>query len=182
MTQTMNQSVHPSTETLTTSRDEAARANRVAAFRWGSLVVALLFSQIFIGVAAIVLANNDPTVAVVPGYHQQAVLWDESVQLRENSRAMGWTVQHTTLDAPGGNQLRWAVKDRDGQEIQNLQGRVLLYHHARANEPIELKMEEHPEGVLLHKTGLWQVEMTLTQGSDTKRFFDMQLVDVKRAQ
>ena len=47
MTQTMNQSVNPSTETLTTSRDEAARANRVAAFRWGSLVVALLFSQIF---------------------------------------------------------------------------------------------------------------------------------------
>ena len=182
MTQIMNQSVRPSAEMLLPSRDEAARANRVAAFRWGSLVVALLFSQILIGVAAIVLANNDPTVAVVPGYHQQAILWDESVQLRDNSRAMGWTVQHTASGVPGGNQLRWAVTDRDGKDIQDLQGRVLLYHHARANEPIELKMEEHPEGILLNRTGLWQVEMTLTRGSDTKRFFDMQLVDVKRAQ
>jgi nitrogen fixation protein FixH len=164
------------------NRDELQRANRFAAYRWGSLIIAFLGGQVAIGVAAIVLASSDPSVAVVPGYHQQAVLWDKSVELRENSRAMGWTVQHHVKRTSDGHRLTWTIRDRDGVEVPNVRGSVLLYHHAHASDAMTVQLDDLPNGIVLQPAGLWQVEMTLSQADESKPFFDSQLVDVKRAQ
>jgi nitrogen fixation protein FixH len=164
------------------TRQELQRANRVAAFRWGSLVVAFLGGQVAIGIAALVLASSDPSVAVVPGYHQKAVLWDKSVELRENSREMGWSVQHHAKRLSNGHRLTWTIRDKDGIELQNVRGSVLLYHHAHARDAKTVEIQNLRDGIELRPAGLWQVELTLTQGDSTKQFFDSQLVDLKRVE
>lgn len=170
-----------SAEPVVTTRQDLQRANSRAAFKWGSLVIALLASQVAIGIAAIILASSDPSVAVVPGYHQKAILWDESVSLRESSRAMGWTVQHHLAASEGGHRLTWTIRNKEGEEVQNLHGRILLYHHAHARDAIIVPIEDHAEGISLDPPGIWQVEMTLTSGDSAERFFDLQIVDTKRA-
>lgn len=161
-----------------------AERSRSAAWRWGSLIVLLLASQVAIGVAAIVLASSDASVSVVPGYHQKAMLWDESVALRNSSRTLGWTVELRMLPGHSTSRVNWTVCDRAGNELKNLRGRVLMFHHARAGEPIEFRMEDQPNGIELDRAGLWQLEMTL-DGPDLSdpslRFFDSQSIDVKRA-
>ena len=152
-----------------------------AAFKWGTFVVLLLASQVAIGVAAIVLAGSDPTVAVVPGYHKKALLWDESVQLRQSSQELGWNVELRVLPGLNSSRLQWTVTDRAGAEIDHLQGRVVMFHHARASDPIEFRIEDKLEGVDLDRDGYWQVEMTLGTNDASKRFFDSKLIDVKRA-
>lgn len=160
-----------------------ADINRTAAFRWGALIVLLLASQIAIGVAAIVLAGSDPSVAVVPGYHKKAILWDESMAMREHSRELGWNVTLRVLPGLRTSRVNWTVCDRDGSELKNLRGRVLMFHHARANEAIEFRIEDHPDGMEVDRFGLWQVEMTLeaTESGTSQPFFDSKLIDIKRA-
>jgi len=152
-----------------------------AALKWGTFVVLLLGSQVAIGVAAIVLAGSDPSVAVVPGYHQKAILWDESVQLRQASLELGWTVELKMSPEDKGNLLTWTIRDRDGDTIDSLKGRVVMFHHARANESVEFRVEEHPSGVMLDRDGLWQIEMTLDTQQMDRRFFYSTVVVSRRA-
>lgn len=60
------------TDTSTTK----GRAERNSKRIWVSLVVLLLGLQIGIGAIAISLATSDPSVAVVPDYHEAALNWD----------------------------------------------------------------------------------------------------------
>lgn len=161
-----------------------AERSRAAALRWGSLVVLLLASQVAIGVAAIFLAGSDPSVSVVPGYHHKAMLWDESVALRNSSRTLGWNVELQVLPGLSTSTVLWTVRDRQATALENLRGTVMMFHHARADQPIEFRIEDHPDGIALERVGLWQVEMTL-EGQDAEhspvRFFDSQSIDLKRA-
>jgi nitrogen fixation protein FixH len=152
-----------------------------AAFKWGTFVVLLLGSQVAIGVVAIFLAGSDPTVAVVPGYHKKALMWDESVQLRQSSQELGWKVELRVLPGLNSSRLQWTVTDREGDEVDRLHGRVVMFHHARAGEPIEFRIEDKLDGIELDREGYWQVEMTLDANDASKRFFDSKLIDVRRA-
>jgi len=158
-----------------------SQTNGFAAFKWGTLIIFLLASQVAIGIVAIVLANSDPTVAVVPGYHKKALLWDESVQLRHSSADLGWNVKLNVIPGVSSSRLQWTVTDRDGKAVQNLHGPVVIFHHARAGTPIEFHIEDQRDGIVLDRAGYWQVEMTLNNGDTSKRFFDSKLIDVKRA-
>ncbi len=86
---------------------ENKRLNRIAAWKWGGLIVALLASQIGIGVAAIVLANNDPSASVVPSYHAKAVLGDRATTLRTASAQLGWKVELSTEAVGDSHRIVW---------------------------------------------------------------------------
>ena len=49
---------------------------------WVSVIVGFLGLQVLIGVASVVLALNDPSVAVIPNYHQSALDWDVTHRAR----------------------------------------------------------------------------------------------------
>ncbi len=154
------------------------RLNRNAAWKWGGLVVALLASQVGIGVAAIVLAHGDPSVSVVPSYHGKAVLGDRATNLRDRSAALGWKVELNVDDSGPASRIVWVVRDKQGQPVENPKGEVLLYHHARASEPITLRLEDHPDGLQVNRMGHWQVEMTLDTAEGPATFFSSQELNV----
>jgi len=151
-------------------------AERSAALKWGTFVVLLLGSQVAIGVVALILAGSDPSVVVVPGYHKKSLLWDESVHMRQVSRSLGWDVQFH-LSAPGEPRvLTWSVVDRDGNAISNIKGHLFAYHHARAGQPIDTRVEDQPVGLALDREGMWQVEMTLVVPGTSEPFFTSQTI------
>ncbi len=140
--------------------------------------MALLASQVAIGVAAIVLAYSDPSVSVVPSYHDKAVLGDRATVLRDRSAALGWKVE-LNVDSTGPNsRIVWTILDKQGQPVTHPQGEVLLYHHARASEPILIRLEDHPDGLQVDRMGHWQVEMTLDTTAGPATYFSSQALNV----
>jgi len=163
----------------TTQQGSETLASRRAGWFWGSIVVAFLAGQILIGVAAFVLANNDPTVAVVPGYHERASLWDNSAELRQQSRELGWTVKYEQSSAGQGSTLRCRLADAKGASVTDASGQLTLFHHARANAPIVVSLKDATNGFDLRQVGLWQVEILLDAKHDGLHFFDSQVVNIR---
>ena len=163
----------------TTQLGSEAIASRRAGWFWGSIVVAFLAGQILVGVTAFVLANNDPTVAVVTGYHERASLWDNSAELRQQSQELGWTVKYVQSPAGQGTTLRCRLADAKGNSVTSATGQLTLFHHARANAPVVVSLEDATNGFDLSQVGLWQVEILLDAKHDGLHFFDSQVVNVR---
>jgi len=143
-------------------------ANRRAAWRWGGLIVGLLGLQVTGGVTAVVLSSNDPTVGIVPDYHQKALHWDDEVALREASRALGWKCDVSQIDeASTVAGLRVTITDRDTTPVELAEGELTIYRHARASEVSRVRL---PAGVIgmikldscFDADGLWQVSIDVT--------------------
>ncbi len=163
----------------TTQMGSDTLASRRAGWFWGSVVLALLAGQILLGATAFILANNDPTVAVVPGYHERASLWDNSAKLRQQSRKLGWTVKYEQSSAGQGTTLRCRLTDANGTSVTDASGQLTLFHHARANAPMTVPLEDATNGFDVRQAGLWQVEMLLDAKHDGLHFFDSQVVNVR---
>ncbi len=152
-----------------TTAVELARAERVARRWWVAGIVGLLGLQIVIGVGSIILAVGDPTVAVVPNYHQKALDWDASqraVHLMEN---LGWKVVPLVglpSSETGKRLVRVSVRDRLDQPVSDLNLSAKIYHHARGSEIYELKFVETDAGYYeamtsLVQSGMWQVQLQI---------------------
>lgn len=136
---------------------------------WVSLVVTLLGLQLVIGYVAIKLATGDPTVAVIPDYHDQAVAWDVSHKATTAADRMGWTVDITASDIADDRGMRATevtVRDETGSPVDDLQIVGMVYHHARAGEVSRFDMPSVGQGRYLtlapmERTGLWQVEVQI---------------------
>ena len=140
------------------------RANRNAAIRWGGFVVGLLTLQVAGGAAAIYLATGDPSVAVVPDYHQKALDWDKQVELEQTSRELGWLIDVQVNKPTAGLQIK--LTD-EGSEIEIDHGTVQLYHHARAGDVRRLHYPSESTGSIVFpasfdREGIWQVELDVT--------------------
>ena len=148
------------------SKESDATASRNAALRWGGFVVALLGLQVAGGAAAIYLASNDPSAAVVPNYHEKALNWDREIELQQSSADLNWQVQ---LDVTAGvrNQgLVVQIKDDAGKYVQIQRGDVRLYHHSRAGKILRVPVALHSAEPIVvadcfPRPGLWQVELDI---------------------
>jgi len=177
---------HMATNTLEQQPCEAddpaalRRADRRAAWLWGSIIVALLGIQVLAGVIAIVLATADPTVAVVPDYYGKAIRWDQTQQLRRASRELGWRVVAEVAPQSTIDPLRIHIHDAQQQPLVGIRGTLQLYHHARATAIESAELEPLAPGLYttalrLDRPGLWQLEMDL-QGPGDERFLDSQTI------
>lgn len=164
------------------NRCETHEANRRAAWRWGSLIVGLLGLQVLGGIMAIVLANGDDSVAVVPDYHQKALHWDDEVALQAASRALQWNCQVSQIAEPAGrNGLQIMLADRLGKPIDVLAGELQIYRHARAGDVRRLPL---PPGMLgrleladcFGWDGLWQVTLDVRDRSQNRFVHSSELV------
>lgn len=143
------------------------RANRRAAWRWGSLVVGLLSLQVAGGIVAIILASSDESVAVVPNYHEKALNWDAEMAAQAASAALGWRCEVSQIGGtaePGG--LRITVTDREGKPVAVRSGALRLYRHIRAADVRRLPLPAGQFALLelsdcFDAPGLWQVMLEL---------------------
>jgi nitrogen fixation protein FixH len=151
----------------------ALRATR-SAWLWGSVVVAFLILQLVIGGLAYKLATGDPSVAVMPDYHQRALHWDDEIARRKRSDQLGWT---STLqwDAHSqgkvGREFAVQVKDSNGNAIAGGQASLRFFHHTRGGDVATMNLKERSPGeyvglLPMSQPGLWDVEFSLARDED----------------
>ncbi len=176
------------TDSVTPSPEAMRRANRKAAWIWGSIVVGFLSLQVAIGVVAIFLATGDPSVAVVPDYYEKALKWDDYVALQNESDRLGWQVGTEITPTGKGLESQYVMlylRDAKGQPLSELSGQVRVYHHARAAETSDVSIRSMSAGVYsaevqMPRDGLWEVEMDV-RGPEGQRFVKTATFDVRRA-
>lgn len=182
----MNQPVvHPgasSFESTTKGGNELflMRQERRAKRKWTAIIFAFLGVSMSMWLYAAMLAVRDPSMAIVPDYHEKALRWDEHMARQAKSEAMGWTVHPiapSQVDSDGKGMVTVFLRDRDGKPIDGVKGQVRVYHHARASEVqrtdfravgasdsgleagSEIGTYQFP--VSHFRTGTWQIELAL---------------------
>lgn len=160
---------HASTSTgssvALSSMAEQTNLERRARRWWVSGIVSLLGLQVFIGIGSVILAVSDPTVAIVPNYHQKALDWDATQRAANLTRKLGWQVTPVVglLTTGGDNRLvRVSIRDRQGRPVSDLNVSAAVYHHARGSEIHNLHLVETDAGFYegatnLTQAGVWQV-------------------------
>jgi nitrogen fixation protein FixH len=156
---------------------EQRAATRRAAWFWGSLVVGFLTLQVAIGVVAIVLATGDESVAIVPDYYEKALKWDEQMEAERASAQLGWSHQllvPSLADQRGRRTVMVRLFDAEGNPLSAAEGNLRVYHHARATDVQELRLESLGGGnyraaAAMGQPGLWQVELEM-RGPGGERF------------
>lgn len=165
----MNPSSISASEATALSISELATIERRARRVWVSVVVGLLGMQVAIGIAAVVLAVGDPSVAIVPNYHQKALDWDTTQRARQLTHKLGWTISPLVGDVFPESQTRLVrieVRDRVGNPVSGLNLSAKLYHHARGAVIYDLPMVETDSGFYEARTrlvaaGMWQLQLQL---------------------
>jgi len=160
-------------------------AAKRAAWRWGCVIVAFLALQLVIGGLAYRLASRDPSVAVMPDYHDRALRWDDEVASRRQSDALGWQASALIgqLDEAGEfRDLEVRVLDSAGEPILGGQVELAFFHHVRAGDHAIRPLTESAPGVYsarlpLVRLGLWDLHLTLTRG-ESERFRWTRTVDL----
>lgn len=130
-------------------------------------MVGFLTFTLCLGFAAITLATQDPSVAVVPDYYQKALAWDETEKLRRDSEALGWAVQ-TSVSSKGV--LHVDLRDADGRPVEITNGSIEIFRHARANHITKHDLEASAEGAIsiqdvITHSGWWTVRLDVTDAS-----------------
>ena len=164
--------MHSNANALTQSASlpaDVARLEKRARRFWVSLIVGLLGLQVIIGFVSIWLSVGDPSVAIVPNYHQKALDWDATHRAREMTRKLGWHIAPIVgefISEKGQRLVRVAVRDRNGQPVTGLHLSGKAYHHARGATIYELRFAETDPGYYeattsLAESGLWELQLQL---------------------
>lgn len=152
-------------------------AERSAMLRWGGFVILLLGGSVGAWIYAAFLAISDPSMAVVPDYHEKALHWDEHLATERASHNTGWT----TAIVPGPivpgplatsrteRELTIFVRDRDAKPVTGATGQLRYYHHARAGAAQTATLRESDPGSYVCqapfvRAGFWQIELKLERG------------------
>lgn len=152
----------------------AARAERHACLKWWSFIVLLLGGSVGMWIYAAVLAVSDPSMAIVPDYHEKALQWDKHLEQERAANALGWTiatVPSPAKDVSGKRELTFFVRDRDARPVAGARGSLRLYHHVRAGAAVTVPLVEVEPGayaceVTMARAGQWQVEITLDRAGE----------------
>jgi nitrogen fixation protein FixH len=123
---------------------------------------------------AAVIAVSDPSMAIVPDYHEKALQWDKHLELQRATNALGWTVAIVPFpadDSAGRRELTLFVRDRNAQPVSGAKGQLRLYHHVRAGSAVTVPLTESDPGsyvclVTMARAGLWQMEITLDRAQE----------------
>ncbi len=163
----------PDISTLDADTRRAARAERHACFLWTSFILLLLGGSISMWIYAAVLAVSDPSMAVVPDYHEKALQWDQHLAIEKASRELGWTIAVVpgATVSNGQRELTLFVRDAQAQPVHAATGSVRLYHHARGKQVLRSELTETDAGayrctVDMHRAGTWHIEVTLQRGQE----------------
>lgn len=156
-----------------------------AAWQWGSFVVGFLSLQLVVGGLAIALAARDPSVAVMPDYHEKALRWDEEIASRQRSEALKWKAEVVIAPVPNQPQLRELtvrVVDARGEPITGGTAAISFFHHTRASDFASRPLSEIEPGVYsaalpMSRSGLWDIDFTLSRNPD-EQFRDSRTLDL----
>jgi len=147
--------------------EQFARTERRARRFWVSLIVGFLGIQVVIGMCALYLALGDPSVAIIPNYHQSALDWDIKQRSKQLLRELGWEVSASV--SPISSEQRNViiqVMSEAGGPVENLHVEAKVFHHARGQEIYQALLREETPGLYmttlaLTRPGLWQIDLAI---------------------
>ncbi|MEZ6137141.1 MAG: FixH family protein [Pirellulaceae bacterium] len=146
---------------------EIAAVERRARRFWVTLIVGFLSVQVIIGFGSVYLALGDPSVAIIPNYHQSALDWDIKHRAEENLRRLGWSVDVNVSSATANlRTIDVRVLDRQGQPVSDLLIEAKVFHHARGSTIYKAQLKETDPGTYwmstqLTRAGIWQIDLNL---------------------
>jgi len=160
------------------------QAERRAKRFWVSLVVTLLGIQLAVGGVAIHLATGDPTVAIVPDYHTNALNWDQEKRVQLAATRLGFQIDVETSDVAddsGHRVILVQVADASGAAADDLVILGTAYHHALAGDVRPFSFQGIGHGryqslAPLGRPGLWHLELMLAGAAEPMKL--IQTVDI----
>lgn len=155
--------------------DEAMQQERRAKWTWTSVIVGFIMIQFIMSGVAIYLATSDPSHAVIPNYHQQALEYDKVLAEKKASHDLGWTwtIQCDSRQLAGQRDISVQLKDGQGHPLADAQVSLQLFHHARGKDrqkvtlsPAGQQPGEYRGYALVDRSGIWQVELSVQHHAD----------------
>lgn len=136
---------------------------------WCSVIVGFFLVHGCVLIVGIILATSDPTHAVIPNYHQQAMEHDKILAERQTSERLGW--KWTIAMEHGGVVVQ--LSDAGGRPVENANISIDLCHHARGNQhrrvnllPVANQPGRYRGEVQINRTGVWQIDLDAQRGAE----------------
>ncbi len=131
---------------------------------WTAFILMFFLMQAIIWTFAISITSQDGSHAVVAGYDQQALHWDEVKKMRRESDELGWQTEFIldpSAEIGGNRKLTLQISDRDGVPVSNLTVSIDAFHRGRASDVQHITLKGISPGVyagevLIFKLGKWQ--------------------------
>ena len=155
---------------------ELQRRERTAQLMWTALILMFFLIQGVLWTVAISITSSDASHAVVAGYDEQALRWDEVKKLRHESATLGWDAEiqvDSKGDIRGNRVITLRLKDQNQAPLENAKVEINAYHRGRAAEKQNLTLKSVGPGIysttlLVRNSGQWQ--FTGTAKSDDQQF------------
>ena len=165
---------------------ELQRKEKTAQLAWTGFILFFFLIQAIIWIIAISITANDSSHAVVSGYDQRALQWDQSRAVQLASEALGWEAQllvDQTSDIHGNRIVNLKVHDRQDSPVEQAEAELQAFHCGRASEVQQIALQEIGSGVYsgqvqIRRPGNWQFVGTLVRGDEKFVFNERQHVDV----
>lgn len=140
---------------------EAAAKPFIPGWGWPVIVVGLLALNIGVCAVTVVYAMSS-TPSVEPGYYEKALSWDEQKAEFADPQALGWVVDAALT----GGMIDISIHDAHGGPVVATAARGVCFHHAHADERIELEFIRVGDGRFmaqagLARPGLWEVRVEI---------------------
>lgn len=137
---------------------------KLAQFAWTGFILMFFMIQAVIWTIAITVTARDSSHAVVSGYDELALKWDEVKQLQQDSAKLGWECEISVAengDVIGNRTLTFQLNDRQGKPIEAAQIDLTAFHRAHASKKRPLTVVAAGGGtytatLLVNKSGKWQ--------------------------
>lgn len=165
---------------------ELQKKENIAKFLWTGVIITFFVIQAILWAVAITLTHNDPSNGVVEDYDQKALNWNAERQMRDHSRALGWTWQAQVGPAANygaSREIRIELRDREGQLLSGQKLHLVAFHGARSAEAQHLELLETSDpgiyqgNVQVSKLGRWLLEIKIE--SPDNLFVDKQEIRIQ---
>lgn len=139
---------------------------------WPTVVIGVLALHAVALVVVVFIATRDPSFAVEPNHYQKALAWDGSAARLRASQQLGWTASIQTdqaSDELGRRRLTCRIVDKDGIAVVGATVRLVMFHHARAADRLEVSLSPEKDGtyaavVPMKRKGLWECRVAARRG------------------
>lgn len=137
---------------------------RTAQLAWTGFILIFFVIQAIIWTVAITITSRDSSHAVIEGYDEQALKWDDVQSRRRASEALGWSceiVVGDVVDVFENRAITISLADKNQQPVEQASVNLQAFHRGRAAEKQRLQFQNVGGGIYastlqVRHPGIWQ--------------------------
>ena len=161
---------------------------KTAQFVWTGFILLFFLIQAVVWIVAISITSGDTSHAVVAGYDEQALKWDESKSIQHASDALGWKAVLTfdsKKDIRGNQMVNLSIVDQNQNPVENAAVSIRAFHCGHAANVQQLSMSKSSPGnftanLRVRHSGNWQFEGAAIRNDDVLLINQRHFIAVQR--